>query len=1216
MIVTFYSYKGGVGRSMALANVARWFQLRGLNVVMVDWDLEAPGLESFFIADAAARDRARGAVGLVDMLVAYKDLFRSLPKPDASDTVDAETEATGDPYEFVKVLDEALPALAHSLIPIRDDGADTPDAGKLWLLTAGCRSGERFDYYAEAVQQFNWAEFYSEYEGETYFEWLRRQLIDARLADIVLIDSRTGVAEMSGVCTRQLADVVVSLCAPNDQNLQGVDMMARSFKRPDLLAARGGREIDLLMVGSRLDLAEGRPVDLFQQRFDSLLGAYVPETLRDAGADFSKLRIPYVSAYAYSERLAVGDPEGVRALQDAYEAIAVHVALLAPPESLLRARCWSTLRQFFSLPAVFFVADGSAGPEQDEFQERLQRAGLFAEHVSLAKLTELQAPELVGPNANGAVVFALGSTAQKDRSAMQGLRYLRANGVPTYLVALGETLRTQRPAGFGNVSLLDPNRDFDELVQRLQKGGRVPRVPFLAPPTRSRLIGRDHDLSVIISTLIARGSSLRGAVIVGMGGIGKTAVARAVCDADEIYDHFDGGILWCSLGPQPNLYEAFAKWVIAFEGEGAVVSDLDEAERRLAHHLARRRCLVVLDDLLDWELLKRVPRSDRSVILVTSRLRVGTTDSSMVVFELGPLAVDDASRLLVEELPVQAAGVAEQIAARLGGSPLAIQQANQTLRAVTPSEVATDALDSLLADIDREGIMALGAEGQAVMNSFALATERLPPQDRSRLYLLATLPEEKSISIEAVRSAGIEDATEMLRRLSALSLVEFDGRAGTVVIPHLTHAFTRSLAAQQRRAEQSRVAVSGVGKAQIYISYRRDDSGTAGRLYDRLIEYFGPGSTFMDVASISIGQDIEAAVRENLDAAAVMLVIIGRSPIARAGEFTRREIGYALERDTMRVIPVVVDGATMPMPDELPPELVSLTRRSAIALRADTFNQDTDLLIRALDPIVRRKQMAQAAPAAPSARTTAAESAAIAPEARPKASVSRSKGRWIAMAASVMVAVGVALFFTMKRPDAGPQSTLAESQFSHAEDLYFGRGVNKDIAAAARLYAQAANAGFPPAQNALGRLYESGEGVAENDATALSWYQRAAAQGHPEALAAVKRLSSKPPPQMQQQWVASSGYGVVVSGQRSSADAQRDLKTAIALGYNAGLVYMRDGYRAVVGPFETNDQAKKAAQALSGSFSANNIYVRELSKWCASPQQSQDGGTPVAICAQ
>lgn len=64
MIYTFYSYKGGVGRSMALANVAELFYQAGLRVLMVDWDLEAPGLEQYFSVDkTAALDRR----GVIDM---------------------------------------------------------------------------------------------------------------------------------------------------------------------------------------------------------------------------------------------------------------------------------------------------------------------------------------------------------------------------------------------------------------------------------------------------------------------------------------------------------------------------------------------------------------------------------------------------------------------------------------------------------------------------------------------------------------------------------------------------------------------------------------------------------------------------------------------------------------------------------------------------------------------------------------------------------------------------------------------------------------------------------------------------------------------------------------------------------------------------------------------------------------------------------------------
>src|SRR5213080_966655 len=81
MIYTFYSYKGGVGRSMALANVAKWYYLRGLRVVMIDWDLEAPGLENFLYEQQDHLEKVRSQLGLIDMLLDYKRQFPLLHKP-------------------------------------------------------------------------------------------------------------------------------------------------------------------------------------------------------------------------------------------------------------------------------------------------------------------------------------------------------------------------------------------------------------------------------------------------------------------------------------------------------------------------------------------------------------------------------------------------------------------------------------------------------------------------------------------------------------------------------------------------------------------------------------------------------------------------------------------------------------------------------------------------------------------------------------------------------------------------------------------------------------------------------------------------------------------------------------------------------------------------------------------------------------------------------
>jgi len=79
MIYTFYSYKGGVGRSMGLANIAEWYYLQGLRVVMIDWDLEAPGLENFFYDDPEQIETIRSQLGIIDLLTSYKRAFPRLP---------------------------------------------------------------------------------------------------------------------------------------------------------------------------------------------------------------------------------------------------------------------------------------------------------------------------------------------------------------------------------------------------------------------------------------------------------------------------------------------------------------------------------------------------------------------------------------------------------------------------------------------------------------------------------------------------------------------------------------------------------------------------------------------------------------------------------------------------------------------------------------------------------------------------------------------------------------------------------------------------------------------------------------------------------------------------------------------------------------------------------------------------------------------------------
>ena len=79
MVITFYSYKGGVGRSMALANVAELLAQRGYSVVVCDWDLEAPGLERFLTDDEHELNRFIAQPGIIDLIQEYKEAGHPSP---------------------------------------------------------------------------------------------------------------------------------------------------------------------------------------------------------------------------------------------------------------------------------------------------------------------------------------------------------------------------------------------------------------------------------------------------------------------------------------------------------------------------------------------------------------------------------------------------------------------------------------------------------------------------------------------------------------------------------------------------------------------------------------------------------------------------------------------------------------------------------------------------------------------------------------------------------------------------------------------------------------------------------------------------------------------------------------------------------------------------------------------------------------------------------
>jgi TIR domain len=152
-----------------------------------------------------------------------------------------------------------------------------------------------------------------------------------------------------------------------------------------------------------------------------------------------------------------------------------------------------------------------------------------------------------------------------------------------------------------------------------------------------------------------------------------------------------------------------------------------------------------------------------------------------------------------------------------------------------------------------------------------------------------------------------------------------------------------------------------------FISYRRDDAaGYAGRLHETLENRLGRDQVFRDVDTLEPGQDFIDAIESRLAECRVFLAMIGREWLdARDSEGRRRldqphdyvrlEIVNALSRRDVRVIPVLIEGASMPPAESLPEEVRALTRKQAVHLRDDAWDHDVDRLAAAITGDSTRK---------------------------------------------------------------------------------------------------------------------------------------------------------------------------------------------------------------------------------------------------------------------
>jgi len=275
-VVTFYSYKGGTGRSMAVANAAWILATNGKRVLVIDWDLEAPGLHRYFhpfLEDKELSD----SPGLIDYFVDFATEARIAAQATSKDWQERYLDLLG----YVRTLETTFGEVSIDFVP----------------------AGKQSAAYAVRVNTFDWQEFYTKLGGGVLLEALKGRL--RQQYDFILIDSRTGISDTSSICTVQMPDDLVVCYTLNRQSVRGAAAVARSAfeqrRKPDTEPT-----LRVWPLATRIELAEKDRLEEARQVARAEFEMFVMHLNRkDREYYWGRAEVLYQPYFAYEEVLSV-----------------------------------------------------------------------------------------------------------------------------------------------------------------------------------------------------------------------------------------------------------------------------------------------------------------------------------------------------------------------------------------------------------------------------------------------------------------------------------------------------------------------------------------------------------------------------------------------------------------------------------------------------------------------------------------------------------------------------------------------------------------------------------------------------------------------------------------------------------------------------------------------------------------------------------------------
>jgi cellulose biosynthesis protein BcsQ len=264
---------------MALANVAVLMVQWGHKVLVVDWDLEAPGLDRYFdhLPPSSAM-RPGESAGIVEI-----------------------AHAIGEDQELGwkdSVVTFAIPGARQNLD----------------FLPAGRKDSE----YARRLQQLDWEELFRRHDFGNHLENIRNEWL--RIYDYILIDSRTGISDIGGICTIYLPDILVAMFTSNHQSVEGVaEVVDRARNARSSLPVDRGALVCVPVPSRDESRTEYEQSQEWRRVYERLLGQFYADFLpRDISAAdaLDLLRVPSVPYWSFGEKLPVltespSDPSGI-----------------------------------------------------------------------------------------------------------------------------------------------------------------------------------------------------------------------------------------------------------------------------------------------------------------------------------------------------------------------------------------------------------------------------------------------------------------------------------------------------------------------------------------------------------------------------------------------------------------------------------------------------------------------------------------------------------------------------------------------------------------------------------------------------------------------------------------------------------------------------------------------------------------------------------------